>query len=299
MAQLKKGKIGEAKQNKSAKSAPRGKGPVKKASAAKKSADKKKSAAKKGAAKKGGSANAAASKSRVQEKSDRVSRAERAKLVSAIDIDDDELPPDDVVDNDDTLDADTLATEVERAESKGQDHEDGDDDAPGPLPSVAVGDDDPDAEAVLPSMEGLSILRETELNDVIQDVKRRSEANGGYITYEELNQILPSNIVDAIQSEKYLKILEALGVQVIREDDVHKFLEAKSAKQADPKARAAEMIEDPIRMYLHQMGQVQLLKREEEVEICTQIERAEAKTRDVFNRFLFAPPMYAALLDRL
>ena len=39
----------------------------------------------------------------------------------------------------------------------------------------------------LPSMEGVSILRETELNDVIQDVKCRSEADGDYITYEELN----------------------------------------------------------------------------------------------------------------
>ena len=148
-------------------------------------------------------------------------------------------------------------------------------------------------------MEGMSILRETELNDVINDVKRRSEANGGYVTYEELNQILPSNIVDAIQSDKYLKILEALGVQVIREEDVKNYLEAKNVKQVDLKARAAEMIEDPIRMYLHQMGQVQLLSRDEEVRICTTIEDAETKTRDMFNRFLFAPRMYATLLDKL
>ncbi len=134
---------------------------------------------------------------------------------------------------------------------------------------------------------------------MINDVKRRSEANGGYITYEELNQILPSNIVDAIQSDKYLKILEALGVQVIREEDVKKYLDAKNAKTVDPKARAAEMIEDPIRMYLHQMGQVQLLSRDEEVTICTTIENAEAKTKDMFNRFLFAPNMYASMLDKL
>ena len=128
------------------------------------------------------------------------------------DLDDsDELPPDDVVEGEAaSLDAETLASEVERAEAK--DREEGGDDVPALLPAGVVDDDaDGDADAVLPSMEGLSILRETELNDVIQDVKRRSEANGGYITYEELNQILPSNIVDAIQSDKYLKILEALG----------------------------------------------------------------------------------------
>ena len=212
----------------------------------------------------------------------------------------DDLPPEDVDEAAAaTLDTESLAAEVERTESKGG--ESANEEAQAPMPSVAAGEsaDASDAETILPSMEGMSILRETELNDVIQDVKRRSEANGGYITYEELNQILPSNIVDAIQSDKYLKILEALGVQVIREDDVKKYLEAKNAKATDPKAQKAEMIEDPIRMYLHQMGQVQLLKREEEVEICTVIEDAETKTKDMFNRFLFAPTMYASLLDKL
>ena len=212
----------------------------------------------------------------------------------------DDLPPDDEVDVEaEVLDADSLAAEVERTEEKG--NENAAEEAANVLPTVVEGEsaDASDADQVLPSMEWMSILRETELNDVIQDVKRRSEANGGYITYEELNQILPSNIVDAIQSDKYLKILEALGVQVLREDDVKKFLDAKNAKQTDQKRGSSDMIEDPIRMYLHQMGQVQLLKREEEVDICAIIEEAEAKTKDMFNRFLFAPSMYAALLDRL
>ncbi|MGN0832373.1 MAG: RNA polymerase sigma factor RpoD [Kiritimatiellia bacterium] len=214
--------------------------------------------------------------------------------------DGDDLPPEDLDEADAVaLDTESLAAEVELTEAKAS--EETGEDATAPLPVAADdgdGVDATDGDTILPSMEGMSILRETELNDVIQDVKRRSEANGGYITYEELNQILPSTIVDAIQSDKYLKILEALGVQVIREEDVRKYLEAKNAKQSDPKSRP-EMIEDPIRMYLHQMGQVQLLQREEEVEICSIIEDAEAKTRDMFNRFLFAPTMYASLLDKL
>ncbi len=214
--------------------------------------------------------------------------------------DGDDLPPDEIEEEAAKLDADQLAAEVERSEAKSA-AEDDSAEVIQALAAVADADfgGDADADTVLPSMEGMSILRETELNDVIQDVKRRSEANGGYVTYEELNQILPSNIVDAIQSDKYLKILEALGVQVIREDDVKKYLENKSSKQTDPKGRVADMIEDPIRMYLHQMGQVQLLSRDEEVSICSTIEEAEAKTKDVFNRFLFAPSMYARLLDKL
>ena len=223
-----------------------------------------------------------------------LSKKRRAKM----DVDGDDLPPD--MDDGVGMDADKLVAEVEQEESKASEEES---DAALPssvLPSYEADDIDiAEADAVLPSMEGMSILRETELNDVINDVKRRSEANGGYVTYEELNQILPSNIVDAIQSDRYLKILEALGVQVIREEDVKKYLEAKNAKSTDPKNAKAEMIEDPIRMYLHQMGQVQLLTRDEEVTICTTIENAESRTRDMFNRFLFAPPMYASLLDKL
>ena len=214
---------------------------------------------------------------------------------------DDDLPPDEDAEIEAaTLDADKLVAEVEQGESAHSEEESDASLQAAPMPSFGEDDDSvADVETVLPSMEGMSILRETELNDVINDVKRRSEANGGYVTYEELNQILPQNIVDAIQSDRYLKILEALGVQVLREEDVRKWVEAKNQKAADPKARAAEMIEDPIRMYLHQMGQVQLLSREEEVTICQTIEDAEVKTRDMFNRFLFAPPMYASLLDKL
>ena len=238
-------------------------------------------------------------KAEVEEKETKRRRAKDEEVEEG-DIDADDLPPDDAeIEADKMLDADSLAAEVERTEAKGEESDADDDKPQAPLPSV-VDEDPADADnTVLPSMEGMSILRENELNDVIQDVKRRSEANGGYITYEELNQILPSTIVDAIQSDKYLKILEALGVQVIREEDVKKYLDAKNAKATDPKAQKAEMIEDPIRMYLHQMGQVQLLSRDEEVSICTTIEEAESKTKEYFNRFLFAPAMYASLLDKL
>jgi RNA polymerase primary sigma factor len=219
---------------------------------------------------------------------------------------DDDLPP--IESEDDTIistiDVDEIAREVERTEGKAYNVDDIEDasvvEPTGVVAEAVEAEAAADEECgnVLPAMEGMSILRKTELNDVIQDVKRRSETNGGYITYEELNQILPQNIVDAIQSDKYLQILETLGVQVIREEDVKKFLDVRNAKQNET-SRRGDSVEDPIRMYLHQMGQVQLLTRDEEIEICTTIEEAETKTKDVFNRFLFAPQMYARLLDKL
>jgi len=239
-------------------------------------------------------------------------RADKRKRKSDVEEDlglDDDLPPDEGGDDEEvvraasTIDADALAAEVERAEAKMSDLDASVEEVVEPLPSAAVAAAadaaEADAETLLPAMEGMSILRETELNEVIRDVKRRSEANGGYITYEELNQILPTNIVDAIQSDKYLHMLEALGVQVLREDDVKKWIEAKNQKANEQQKRQGELIEDPIRMYLHQMGQVPLLKREEEIELCAIIENAERKSREMFNRFLFTPQMYAQLLDKL
>lgn len=216
---------------------------------------------------------------------------------------DDDIPVDieDAEIDEEELDADKLVAEVEGVNEDDDVHPDDiiDDDLPvEPLPSFGA-DEDVFSEAILPSMDGMSILRETELNDVINDVKRRSESNGGYITYEELNQILPQNIVDAIQSDRYLKILEALGVQVLREEDVKKFLDNKNQKSNDPHDRSHEMMDDPIRMYLHQMGQVELLSRDEEVVICKTIEEAESKARDIFNCFLFTPKMYLDQLDKL
>ena len=87
-------------------------------------------------------------------------------------------------------------------------------------------------------MEGMSILRQTELNEVINEVKRRSETNGGYVTYEELNQVLPQNIVDAIQSENSLRMLEALcellGRDILGEDG-----------EIDKSAMARKIFADP------------------------------------------------------
>ena len=56
-----------------------------------------------------------------------------------------------------------------------------------------------------------------------------------------------------------------------------------------------DFFDDPIRMYLHQMGQVPLLTREQEVEICKRIEQAEIHVRSIFNRLGVASNMYLVI----
>lgn len=166
-------------------------------------------------------------------------------------------------------------------------------------PSMGFGDD-PEAEDMA-SYAGRSVLGAEERNAVIQEVKQRAEKNGGFVTYDELNQIVPATVQDESSTDEYLAILQALNVDVIRAEDVETY-RANKDKQGDSRlqaARAQEMFDDPIRMYLHQMGQVPLLSREQEVDICQRIEESEAKTKDMFNRFAFTPGMYMGLLDKL
>jgi len=83
------------------------------------------------------------------------------------------------------------------------------------------------------SKDGIAESLEGEaLEKVVNAVKERADAQGGYVTYDELNQILPANIPDAIHSDRYLKILEAFGVHIIREEDVQKYLEDKKARES-------------------------------------------------------------------
>ena len=171
-----------------------------------------------------------------------------------------------------------------------------------PLPAIGYGDDfDVDDMMAMSAFQSRSVLGAEERNAVIQEVKQRAEKNGGYVTYDELNQIVPATVQDESTADEYLLILQALNVDVIRAEDVEAY-RANKDRQGDSRlhaARVQEMFDDPIRMYLHQMGQVPLLTREQEVDICMRIEESEAKTKDLFNRFAFTPDLYAGLLEKL
>lgn len=158
--------------------------------------------------------------------------------------------------------------------------------------SLAIETDDVEAS---PSVEDYSSLREAEMQAALAEIRRRSDANGGYVTYDEINCILPQQLVDAVETEQYLKILEQLGVHVIKEEDIASWL----AEKAGGRRQEPECTGDSIRMYMRQMGQAELLSPEEEWQIFKRIENAECECRRIFNRFAFAPKMYAGVLDKL
>ncbi len=174
-------------------------------------------------------------------------------------------------------------------------------------PSASVYSDGDDSDEVGTSFQGGSEMRSGEIQSAVTELIRVSERNGGYVTERELDQHMPWGALldDGTDTDKAIEnfksMLDKLGVRVIDSRDTEAFIADKdnTLDKNSQKARAQELFDDPIRMYLHQMGQVPLLSQQQEIEICKQIEEAESKTKDMFNRFAFTPGMYLNLLDRL
>jgi RNA polymerase primary sigma factor len=120
----------------------------------------------------------------------------------------------------------------------------------------------------------------------------------GYLTYDDINDALPESAVSPEELDNILILLRGMEVEVIDSSEVDKF---KTQMEHEERARQsrADVLDDPVRMYLKQMGQVPLLTREQEVEISMRIEEAEIKTRQVFNRFGFAADACLGLAERL
>jgi RNA polymerase primary sigma factor len=112
----------------------------------------------------------------------------------------------------------------------------------------------------------------------------------GFLTYEEINEILPMSFDSAEQIDQVLIFLSGLDVQILNQAEVEKQKERKKeAKEMEGLPRRVEgTSDDPVRMYLKEMGSVPLLSREEEVEISKRIEKAQMQIERIIMRFRYS-----------
>ncbi len=112
----------------------------------------------------------------------------------------------------------------------------------------------------------------------------------GHITYEEINDILPMNFDNPEQIDQVLIFLSGMDIQVLNQADVDRQKERKKeAKELEGISKRAEGTpDDPVRMYLKEMGSVPLLTREEEVEISKRIEKAQMQIERIILRFRYS-----------
>jgi len=125
----------------------------------------------------------------------------------------------------------------------------------------------------------------------------------GYVTYDDINDVLPDNLspddLDALLTK-----LRSLDVEIVMDQaeaeraERSKTPENAAAGEEEDDARL-EILDDPVRMYMNQMGKVPLLTREQEVEICKRIEDAEMEMKRIVYSLGFTAKEHIAIAEKL
>ncbi len=120
----------------------------------------------------------------------------------------------------------------------------------------------------------------------------------GYVTYDDINDILPE-ILSPEDLDALFTKLRSLDVEIVDQKEVERTaVKQPEQEEADEDARL-EILDDPVRMYMNQMGKVPLLTREQEVEICKRIEDAELEMKRIVYSLGFTAKEHIAIAEKL
>jgi RNA polymerase primary sigma factor len=121
----------------------------------------------------------------------------------------------------------------------------------------------------------------------------------GYLLYEEVNDLLPSDLGSTDELDDIFSMFGSMGIEVV--DSEQKFREKSEEEgvELDLTPGALDKTNDPVRMYLREMGTVPLLTREGEVEIAKRIEQGKHAMLRAISRTNMAAQEVARLGERL
>jgi RNA polymerase primary sigma factor len=122
----------------------------------------------------------------------------------------------------------------------------------------------------------------------------------GYLLYEEVNDMLPSEISSSDELDDIFSMFGSMGIEVVdSEQKYREKAEGEEGAELDLTPGALDKTNDPVRMYLREMGTVPLLTREGEVEIAKRIESGKKAVLRVIARTPMAAQEIARLGERL
>jgi RNA polymerase primary sigma factor len=129
--------------------------------------------------------------------------------------------------------------------------------------------------------EGTETAAPGGINEKIRQLIRLSKEQG-YLTFDDINEALPESVENQEEIDNVLSILQNLEIEILEPDQVEDYKQRQEeAEEEESRTSQSDILDDPVRMYLKQMGQVPLLTREQEVEISKRIETAELKAQEV------------------
>ncbi len=128
-----------------------------------------------------------------------------------------------------------------------------------------------------------------EVRTLVEEGKKK-----GFVTYDELNKVLPDDMVSPEKLDAVLQMMDDLGIEMVEsasdatgsekepaagsDDEEREFADAPEPVETK-RAAAGEKIDDPVRMYLTQMGEIPLLSREDELRLAKRIEITRKRFR--------------------
>ena len=116
---------------------------------------------------------------------------------------------------------------------------------------------------------------DTPLADASDQAVKKMLAKGkerGYVTYDELNAVLPQDRMSSEQIEDTMSMLSELGINLVESEDDGEESAKPPATKTTGTGTEIERTDDPVRMYLREMGSIELLSREGEISIAKRIE---------------------------
>ncbi len=159
--------------------------------------------------------------------------------------------------------------------------------------------------ATILSRNGHGKLSREERNEKIKELVKLAKTQS-YLTYNDIHEILPQNVVSAEEIDGIILLLRGMDIEILDISEIDRVKRDAAIEEAAVVAAAAaadtaklDTLDDPVRMYLKQMGQVPLLTREQEVEIAKRIETAELHMKRLLYGFGFAANEHLSLAHKL
>lgn len=140
---------------------------------------------------------------------------------------------------------------------------------------------------------------EEKINEKIRHLISLSKEQG-YLTVQNINAALPDKVSNPEEIENVITILENLEIDILDSQEIEHYKQRLHQSEQDQlKSSQADILDDPVRMYLKQMGQVPLLSRDEEVAISKRIEKAEQTAQDELFSVSFSAPFQLDIASKL
>lgn len=140
---------------------------------------------------------------------------------------------------------------------------------------------------------------QVEMNEKIRELDQLSKQQG-FVTIDDINRIIPATGSSHEAFDSIINILDNLDIKILDNDEVDAYKLRLSAEEENALRMAqVDILDDPVRMYLRQMGQVPLLSRDQEIQISRSIESAESRAQDALCSIWLTLPVQLDTARRL